>query len=91
MYAAVGFINFLTREEVTAGLEHRIAQIEAAKIGLSFKEQSLRSHPTVPDHTPEIVRLGVARLDGELGWARELLSKIRDGAYVFAGEGDSKG
>jgi hypothetical protein len=91
MYAAVGFINFLPREEVTAGLEHRIAQIEAAKIGLSFKEQSLQSHPTVPDHTSEIVRLGVARLDGELGWARELLSKVRDGAYVFAGEGDSGG
>ena len=88
MYAAVGFINFLPREEAAAALEHRIAQITAMKVGLEFKEQSLIGHPTVPDHTPEIVRLAMARLDGELAWARVLLDKIKRGAYVFAGEAE---
>jgi hypothetical protein len=48
MYAAVGFMSFLPRDEVSAALEHRIAQIEAAKIGLSFKEQALRNHRRSP-------------------------------------------
>jgi DNA-binding PadR family transcriptional regulator len=90
MYAATAFMSYLSREEVSAALEHRCAQIEAAKLELDYREQTLRTNPTVPDHTPEILRLGVARLDGELRWARELGEKLAAGAYEFAGESDSE-
>jgi len=86
MYAAVGFMHYLPRDEVIAALDHRIAQIAAATVGLDFKDRTLRANPTVPDHTPEILRLAVGRLEGERDWARDLLEKIRGGAYVFEGE-----
>lgn len=86
MYAAVGFMSYLQRDEVIAALEHRVAQIEAMKIGLQFKDSTLRASPTVPEHTSEILRLGAARLDGELAWARDLVERVRAGAYAFAGE-----
>ena len=88
MYAAIGFMSYLQRDEVIAALEHRIARIEATKTELDYRDGVLRASPTVPDHTSEILRLAVARLDGELSWARELAARIRGGAYVFAGEGE---
>lgn len=89
-YAAIGFMTFLPRGEVIAAVEHRIAAIEAAKLGLTFREQTMRANPTTPEHTPEILRLAMARLEGEHEWARELLERLRRGAYVFAGEDDEK-
>jgi DNA-binding PadR family transcriptional regulator len=88
MYAAVGFMTFLTRAEVTAALEHRVAQIEALKLALAYKEGAMLRQPSTPDHTAEILELAVARLDGELGWTRQLLERMRGGAYVFEGEGE---
>jgi DNA-binding PadR family transcriptional regulator len=89
MLAAVSFMPFLPRDEVIAALEHRIAQIEAANRGLEFKETALVDNPSVPDSTVETIRLGIARLDGELHWARVLLKRVRGGGYAFAGEGPS--
>jgi DNA-binding PadR family transcriptional regulator len=86
-FAAVSFMSFLPREEVIAALEQRIAQIAATNRGLTFKEGALTGNPWVPEHTVETLRLGVARLEGELVWARTLLERVRDGEYVFAGEG----
>jgi DNA-binding PadR family transcriptional regulator len=87
MFAAVSLMSYLPRDEVIAALEHRAAQIQAANRGLVFKESALKGNPWVPDHTVETLRLGLARLDGELTWALALLERVRDGQYVFAGEG----
>jgi DNA-binding PadR family transcriptional regulator len=87
MFAAVSFMAFLPREEIVAALEHRLAQIEAVTRGLAFKESALKINPVVPDHTVETLRLGVARLEGELNWARALRDRVRAGEYVFEGEG----
>jgi DNA-binding PadR family transcriptional regulator len=88
MYAALGFMSFLPRAEVMAALEHRIAQIDALKAGLVFKQQTLERDPSVPEHTPEILKLATARLDGERGWAQDLLGRIREGALSFADEAE---
>jgi DNA-binding PadR family transcriptional regulator len=87
LFAAISFMCYLPREEVIAGLEQRAAQIEAANHGLRFKEASLSENPVIPSHTVETIRLGAARLAGELEWARAVLARVRDGEYVFEGEG----
>jgi DNA-binding PadR family transcriptional regulator len=86
LYAAIGFMTFLGRDEIVASLEHRIALIKAAKIELDYKAHAMRGSDTIPEHTAETLLLASARLDGELGWAQALVSRVRDGAYVFAGE-----
>jgi DNA-binding PadR family transcriptional regulator len=91
MLAALGFIPFLRRDEVIAAIEHRIAQIDASKMAVKFKDDLLRNDPSVPDHTSEILQLAAARLDGERGWAEHLLERLRAGAYVFEGEGPLHG
>jgi DNA-binding PadR family transcriptional regulator len=83
MYAAVGFMTFLPRDEVIAALEHRVAQIEALKAGLDYKAQALRKTDTNPAHTHEIVLLGMARANGELEWTHQLLARLRAGEYEF--------
>ncbi len=86
MYAAIGFMGSLPREEVVAALGHRVAQIEALMMGLDYKGRALRESDANPEHTHEIVLLAGARLNGELAWTRELLERVKAGAYVFAGE-----
>jgi hypothetical protein len=55
--------------------------------GLEFKARTLIENPVVPDHTVETLRLGAARLAGELDWARTLLERVNAGEYAFVGEG----
>jgi DNA-binding PadR family transcriptional regulator len=87
LYAAIGFMGFLTREYVQAALEHRTAHIEATKLSLEFKENVILRDPNTPPHVVETLRLADARLAGELDWSRALLERTRAGEYVFDGEG----
>ena len=51
----------LSREEVAAALEHRIAQIDASHRASEFAVESIFEHPHKPDHVAEILRLADAR------------------------------
>jgi DNA-binding PadR family transcriptional regulator len=88
LLAGLSFMWALSREEVVAALEHRIAQIDASHRATDFAVQSVFEHPQTPDHVAEILRLVDARVQGERGWAREMIERVRGGAYVFAGEED---
>ncbi|GAB3424151.1 hypothetical protein GCM10027569_58050 [Flindersiella endophytica] len=37
-----------------------------------------------PDHVSEVFRLSETRLRGEADWARELIERLRSGAYTMA-------
>jgi DNA-binding PadR family transcriptional regulator len=86
LMAGVSFMWALSRDEVRAALEHRVAQIEAAHRGLGFSVGDLLSNPSKPRHVAEILRLADARLSGEAEWARGLLERLEAGEYAFAGE-----
>jgi DNA-binding PadR family transcriptional regulator len=78
------FMFILTREEVLAGLTHRIGKIDAITTANEYNVvDSLRSM-TTPDYVREIFDLSTARLRGEQEWARTLIERIRGGAYAFA-------
>jgi DNA-binding PadR family transcriptional regulator len=84
LMAGVSFMWALSREEVTAALESRIAQLEAAHASLGFAVESVRADPLKPSNVVEIYLLGDARSQGELSWVRGLLERVRAGEHEFA-------
>jgi DNA-binding PadR family transcriptional regulator len=88
LLAALSFMWILTRDEVIAALEHRVVQIDAAHRASGFAVQSVLEHPEKPDHVSELLRVIDARMEGERSFADGLATRLRDGAYAFAGEAD---
>jgi DNA-binding PadR family transcriptional regulator len=80
------FMFVLSRQEVIAGLEHRLIKSDAIITTNGFNvEDTLRSD-TTPRYVREIFDLSTARLVAEKEWAMRLLERLRTGEYVFAGE-----
>ena len=84
LMAGVAFMWALSREEVVAALEGRIAQLEALHASLGFAGESTRADPAKPSHVVELLLLSDARSQGELAWVRGLLERVRAGAHEFA-------
>jgi DNA-binding PadR family transcriptional regulator len=86
--AGVGFLVDLPRDEAVALLEKRVAALE------EWREEVVRRwtpDETTPDeqsHIGEIMRLWVHDADSGARWARCLVERLRNGAYVMAGEGE---
>jgi hypothetical protein len=53
-----------------------------------FAIDGIRHGEGTPDTVAEHFRLTQARLDGEAGWARALIERLRAGEYWFEGEPD---
>jgi DNA-binding PadR family transcriptional regulator len=88
LMAAWSFSWALTREEVTASLEHRLEQISASSRATEFAIEDIRRAQDTPDTVVEHYRLTQARLDGEASWAHGLLERLNAGEYWFEGEPD---
>lgn len=86
LMAALCFMWALSREEVIAALEHRIAHLDAAHRGLPFAIDGLLQQPDKSRHIAELFMLSDARQHGEREWAAACLERVRGGEYVFAGE-----
>jgi DNA-binding PadR family transcriptional regulator len=86
LFAGVSFMWALSREEVRAALEHRIAQAEAFDKGLGYTISDIAANPAKPQHVAEVFRLSAARAQGEARWARALIERLDAGEYRFAGE-----
>ena len=86
LMTALSFMWSLRRDEAIAALESRIVQHEAAAASQAFAERGILDSPGTPNHVVEQIRLGFARNAGELAWTRELVARLREGAYSFAGE-----
>jgi DNA-binding PadR family transcriptional regulator len=85
--AALCFLTDLSRDEVAAAVEERTTRLESHLRQLAFDETQTLLDATKPAHSVEFVKLAGGRLDGELTFTRALLERIRNGSYVFAGEG----
>ena len=88
LLAAWSFAWTLSREEVVAAFEHRLAQIQAGRQATDFAVADIDRDPDKPAHVAEHMRLTQARLDGEAAWTEELLAALGRGEYWFAGEPD---
>ncbi|WP_344294673.1 PadR family transcriptional regulator [Agromyces neolithicus] len=80
------FMFVLSRQEVIAGLEHRLIKSDAIIAENGFNvEDTLRSEST-PRYVREIFDLSTARLLAEKQWVNALIGRLRAGEYVFSGE-----
>jgi DNA-binding PadR family transcriptional regulator len=83
LMAGVSFMWALSRDEVIAALESRVAQLEAAHASVAFAVESVRADPLKPSNVAEIHLLADARARGELEWVRGLLERVRNGEHEF--------
>ncbi len=86
LQVALNFLPDLRRDEVEAGLEARISQLEQFVKQQPFTERHIAEDPGTPNHVVEMMRITQARNLGELDWTREFLDRVRQGEYSFAGE-----
>jgi DNA-binding PadR family transcriptional regulator len=80
------FMFVLSRQEVIAGLEHRLIKSDAIITQNGFDVQDTLRSETTPEYVREIFDLSTARLTAEKEWLMALLERLRAGAYTFAGE-----
>lgn len=80
------FMFVLSRQEVIAGLEHRLIKSDAIITQNGFDVQDTLRSETTPKYVREIFDLSTARLTAEKQWLLDLLERLRGGEYTFAGE-----
>lgn len=84
--AVTSFMFLLSRAEVCAALKFRITEIDAKIASNSFEIADIPKSGTTPAYVREIFELASLRLRSEQEWARNLVTRIEAGDYVFAGE-----
>jgi DNA-binding PadR family transcriptional regulator len=82
LMAALCFLPFLSREEAIAALESRLNQINDVTRGMSFWSPEAYK----PEHVREVFLLSGAQIRAEADWARELIERLRSGAYQMSDE-----
>ncbi|MCE9574949.1 MAG: helix-turn-helix transcriptional regulator [Deltaproteobacteria bacterium] len=75
----------MPRTEAIAALKHRIAHSEGVRTSRQFVIDQYKD-PMSEMQVKEMLRLMIARLDGEIAWARTLLARLEAGEYELAGE-----
>ena len=80
------FMFVLSRQEVIAGLEHRLLKSDAIITQNGYDVQDTLHSETTPKYVREIFDLSTARLTAEKQWLLDLLERLRSGEYAFAGE-----
>jgi DNA-binding PadR family transcriptional regulator len=86
--AGVGFLVDLPREEAVALLEKRVAALEEWREEVVRRWTPDEGTPEEHSHIGEIMKLWVHDADSGARWARGLVERLRNGAYVMAGEGE---
>ncbi len=77
---ALCFMPSLSKEELTAALEHRISALEGALKHLEFSRKEIHP-PETPEHVKELYDRMHAILNAEIPWARTLIGRLGRGAY----------
>ena len=89
LFAAIGFLDALSREEVIEALESRLAQLDALHREAPYTLSTLAGSGEQNRHIAEYAYLSDALVLGEREWTAACLERIRDGAYAFHGERSS--
>jgi len=80
----ISFMFILRRQEVIAGLEHRISKIDAVILANDFHIEDTERSETTPKYVREIFELSSVRLRAEQGWTQQLVGRVKAGEYHFA-------
>ncbi|MFE3541503.1 PadR family transcriptional regulator [Nocardia sp. NPDC059177] len=85
--AGIGFLVDLPRDDAVALLEQRITGLTRWRASVT-EYYTPEEGPGQLGHIGEIMNMWVHSADSEAAWTRGLIERIRQGAYVFAGEGE---
>ncbi|QKW07293.1 PadR family transcriptional regulator [Streptomyces sp. NA04227] len=85
--AGIGFLVDLPREEAIALLRQRVAGIQEWRNAVTAHYVP-EDGPGQLGHIGEIMNFWVHSADAGAEWTRGLISRIENGAYTFAGEGE---
>ncbi|GAA2062860.1 PadR family transcriptional regulator [Streptomyces albiaxialis] len=87
--SGVGFLVDLERAEAIALLKERVAALESWRDEVTQHWTPGPAGETQPewDYIGEIMRLWVSTAESGATWARELIERLENGAYVMADEG----
>ncbi|MEE1942569.1 PadR family transcriptional regulator [Streptomyces sp. TRM 70361] len=85
--AGVGFLVDLPRDEAIALLEQRVRALEEWSREVE-RHWTPSAAPEEWGHIGEIMKLWVHTAVSGAEWTRGLIRRLRDGAYVMAGEGE---
>jgi DNA-binding PadR family transcriptional regulator len=88
---ALGMFPMLTRTEMVAALQSRLAQLQTqlehvAAIRATIKDGAAPPADDIPEHVRELLDFLAMRGRAELDWTRQFLRRLKQGAYVLAGE-----
>lgn len=88
---ALCLMPFMARDELVAALQSRLAQLAASLDESRFLRATITDGATgedggIPEHVREIVDFVTARTKAEVAWTKELVKRLKDGTYTFAGE-----
>ncbi|MET9863425.1 PadR family transcriptional regulator [Streptomyces smyrnaeus] len=86
--SAVGFLVDLPREEAVALLKERVAALESWRREITRDWTPDGGAPQEWGHIAEIMKLWVHTADSDAAWARDLIARLEEGAFVMAGEGE---
>jgi DNA-binding PadR family transcriptional regulator len=91
---ALGMFPVLTRAEMSAALQSRLAQLQTqlehmAAIRATIKDGAKPPADDIPEHVRELLDFLTMRGRAELDWTRQFLRRLKGGAYVLAGEEDA--
>ncbi len=90
---ALCLMVFMPRDELVRALQARQSALEGQLDSIGFQRRSIRDGATgadgeIPEHVREIMDFLSGRARSELDWTRQFQKRLRDGAYLFNGEGD---
>lgn len=80
LMAAVSFLGYISRNEAIAALEHRIQHVQGFARHLEFATAT-QAGIDAPLHIREMHDLMAARTMSEIGWATQMIERLRAGAY----------
>lgn len=90
---ALCLMLFLPREELIGALQARLGVLAGQLESTGFTRRSIRDGATgadgeIPEHVREILDYVAAKVRAEIDWTRRFQKRLRDGAYLFSGEGN---
>lgn len=84
--AAFAFLDLLARDEVPGLFAYRVRSLSAKLVEIDPPTEAEFAADAAPPQVEALRRLYAAKLRVDADWSMEMAERIRDGAYVFAGE-----
>lgn len=88
-HVALNLQSMLPRAAALECLTDRLEAVRATRAEVSDSLDRLRTAPYAPPHVADVLDLQVRMVDVDEAWLTEHITRVRAGAYTFAGEAET--